>query len=80
MKFKSLNSGTSPIVRDAINNKNILAKPDKIVSAMGSKNKRDYSSVAILSLMYESGFVNKDNINESFDKALEFVKTYEGEK
>lgn len=80
MKFKSLNSSENPIIRDARNNKNILAKPDRIVSAVASSNKKDYSSVAILSLMYESGFVNKDNIKESFEKAQEFVKSYEGEK
>ena len=77
MKIKPIDGNINPIIEEARYNENILSKIDGIRIGNLSSIKKDYSSVAILSLMYEKGFVNKDNIEESFTKSQELVDSYE---
>ena len=76
MKIKPISNDSN--IKETIYNKNILKKYTTIKSGSFNPEKRDYSSIALLSLMFDSGFVKPEKFDTSFDDANKFINEYEG--
>jgi hypothetical protein len=58
-------------------NKNITNNPTKIEKSTLNIDKKEYSTISLVSFMYETGFIDMNNINESFSVAKEYIAKYE---
>ena len=58
-------------------NKNITNNPTKIEKSTLNIDKKEYSTISLVSFMYETGYIDMNNINESFSVAKEYIAKYE---
>ena len=75
MKIKPIEGQTYKNVRY---NKNTIGIIDSIKPGEYNSEKIDYSTMTLVSIMYELGILKHELIKESFDEASAYIKEYEG--
>ena len=80
MKIKPMKSTSESGIEEVRFNENTTGVCANIKQGDHSQEKRDYSSIVLISIMHEKNILKNELLKESFEEATKIINSYEGNK